>query len=445
MSTIDKTSSPTLPLEAAMNKAGRWFDAIIAGTGPGGSTVAKELAQKNKKVLILERGDNWRVRGANWQAAMMAGVPGRSLLFADRMLAMIRGITTGGSSVFYYATAFEPPVEMLRSHGVDIAGQVEETRNELPCASLKDELLGPAAKRIMQSARDLGYEWNRLPKFIYQDKCRPECPRCNYGCPHGAKWNGRHFIEKACENGAEIITRARVSKVITENNKAVGVEYKRFGKTETALADKIIISAGGIGSPAILRRSGIPEAGFDFFFDPLITVMGTVDGINGGREIPMAAGVHMEEEGYLMTDMTVPQGLYMLLASEVFRLRRLFSHKKTLQIMVKAKDSLGGRLTDREGVRKKLAETDRAKLLKGYERAGQILENAGAKDIFKSWYLAAHPGGTVKIGEIVDTDLKTRFDNLYVCDCSVIPEEWGLPPTFTLVALGKRLADHISS
>ena len=49
----------------------------------------------------------------------------------------------------------------------------------------------------------------------------------------------------------------------------------------------------------------------------------------------------------------------------------------------------------------------------------------------------------VKIGEIVDANLKTRIDNLYVCDCSVIPEAWGLPPTFTLVAFGKRLARHL--
>jgi choline dehydrogenase-like flavoprotein len=48
--------------------------------------------------------------------------------------------------------------------------------------------------------------------------------------------------------------------------------------------------------------------------------------------------------------------------------------------------------------------------------------------------------GTAKICEVVDANLKTRIDNLYVCDCSVMPEAWGLPPTLTLVALGKRLA-----
>jgi choline dehydrogenase-like flavoprotein len=37
----------------------------------------------------------------------------------------------------------------------------------------------------------------------------------------------------------------------------------------------------------------------------------------------------------------------------------------------------------------------------------------------------------------------TQYDNLYVCDCSVIPEAWGVPPTTTIVALGKRLAKYL--
>jgi choline dehydrogenase-like flavoprotein len=54
------------------------------------------------------------------------------------------------------------------------------------------------------------------------------------------------------------------------------------------------------------------------------------------------------------------------------------------------------------------------------------------------------PGGTAKINDVVDTDLKTAIDNLYVCDCSVMPKAWGLPPTFSLIALGKRLAKHLA-
>jgi choline dehydrogenase-like flavoprotein len=151
----------------------------------------------------------------------------------------------------------------------------------------------------------------------------------------------------------------------------------------------------------------------------------------------------MEDEGYMMTDMAQPFFITALFAAEVFRFDKMFSRPKTLQIMVKAKDTLGGRLTDGGGIRKNLIQDDKQKLVRGYERAKEILKNAGAKGIYKTWYLAAHPGGTVKIGDLVDSNLKTEYENLYVCDCSVIPEAWGLPPTSTIIGLGKRLARHL--
>lgn len=49
----------------------------------------------------------------------------------------------------------------------------------------------------------------------------------------------------------------------------------------------------------------------------------------------------------------------------------------------------------------------------------------------------------MKIGELLDADLMTEYRNLYVCDASVIPEQWGRPPILTLVAFGKRLAKHL--
>ena len=112
--------------------------------------------------------------------------------------------------------------------------------------------------------------------------------------------------------------------------------------------------------------------------------------------------------------------------------------------MIKAKDELGGRLTDQGGVRKILDKNEKQKLRRGYERAKVILKNAGAKEIFKTTYLASHPGGTVKVGDLVDSNLKTVYDNLYVCDCSIIPVAWGIPPTNTIIGLGKRLAKHLT-
>jgi choline dehydrogenase-like flavoprotein len=251
------------------------------------------------------------------------------------------------------------------------------------------------------------------------------------------------FIDRALGSRAKIVNRARVTKVIIEDRCATGVEFRKFGTSYRAYADTIIISAGGIGSPVILRASGIKEAGYRYFFDPLVTVMGTIKDLTVAPLIPMSTGLLCEEEGYMMTDMYYPPLLFFLNHVAGFRFHRLFAQPRSMQIMVKIKDSLGGRLTNRGDVIKVLNDKDRSKLLHGYDRARRILTRAGAKGIFKGWVIAGHPGGTVKINHLLDANLKAEYDNLYVCDCSVIPEAWGLPPTFTLVCLAKRLAKHL--
>ncbi len=425
-------------------RSSRDADVIVVGTGPGGATVAREMARRNKDVLMLEWGASRPIKGTYLQYAGAAAIPGKGLLVTGDLCGMVRGITTGGSSVFYYGTAFDPPLAMFDACGIDLRPAIEAIRSELPLAPLSDELMGPMATRIMRSAQDLGYSWQKLPKFIDQSKCRPNCHRCNYGCPEGAKWSGRLYVDEARQQGARLVNAARVEQVLVENSQAVGVAYRRKGKIHQAYAPKVVMSAGGIGTPLVLRKSGIPEAGHDFFFDPLIVVMGTLDRIRGGREIPMAAGMHREEDGYVITDMTVPWALHAVLNAEVGRLDQVHRHAQTLAIMVKIKDRLGGGLTDRGGIRKRLTEEDKVKIYKGYAQAREILAHAGARNIHRSWYLAAHPGGTAKIGDIVDSNLQTRWENLYVCDCSVVPDAWGLPPTFTLIALGKRLARHLN-
>ncbi len=402
------------------------YDAIVVGSGPGGATVAKELSQNDKKVLILEWGNNAPIKGSLLQCMSMLSVPGKSLLIANKkMLLLIRGITTGGSSVFFCGTAFDPPFEMLEKYGIDISDEIGELKEELPIRPLSDELVGPMAKRMMDSAQDLGYDWQKINKFIIQDKCKTDCWKCSYGCPDGAKWNARFYVEEAVENGATLVNGAKVTKVLFDGKKATGVEFKKGLGTHKVHAPKVVIAAGGIGSPEILRKSGMAKAGYDFFFDPLVFAMGSVKDLRQGKELQMAGGMHVKDE-YVMTDLTLPKA-------------------PNLSIMIKVKDELGGRITDRGGVRKDLSKADKQKLDDGFGHAKKILKNAGCKNVIKTFSTAAHPGGTVKIGELVDSNLKTEYDNLYVCDCSVIPEAWGLPPTLTILGLGKRLSKHLLS
>ena len=426
-----------------MNPKGKEYDAVIAGSGPGGATVARELSEKGKKVLILEWGNNDPVKGTFVQTVPQIFMPGKSLMITGQFLGMVRGITTGGSSLFYCATAFDPPVAMLKSYGVDITKEVKEVRADVPMEPLSDELMSPAGTRFLESALDLGYDAAKLKKFIYQDKCKKDCDRCSYGCPEGAKWTARNFVETAIENGAEMINYAKVDKVIVENGKAVGLYYRRRRKPHKVYAHQVIVAAGGIGSPLILRNTGISGVGRNFFFDPLWFVYGKVKDGGSGKGLQMCSGIHFADEGIVMTDFNMTRLLKTIFDLEVFRFGQVFNYANVVPIMIKVRDGLGGHITDAGWVWKPLKESDKQKLRTGRDHAEKILKNMGAKNIYNSWLLAAHPGGTVKIGQHLDTNLQTNIENLYVCDCSVIPEEWGLPPTFTILALGKRLAKHL--
>jgi choline dehydrogenase-like flavoprotein len=424
------------------------FDAIVVGTGPGGATVAKELSAKGKKVLILERGSGKPIRGTWLQYLTEQLIPGKSLLFTPDLLGMVRGLTIGGSSLFYYGTAFPVQHDALKKYGIDVREEEQEARKELPIGTLKKEMVTPFAARIMESGRRLGYDWNLLNKFMYQERWKPGYQFGYYGDTKNVKWSARMYAEEAVKNGAILLTRARVKNIILEGNRATGVEFKYKGSKHIAYASKIIIGAGGIGSPVILRRMGIQEAGYNYFYDPLVFVMGRFEGkgiLKRKDEIPMTSGCIMKDEGIVMTDIALPWMLDMGLCASTFKLwKLLIPRKKIMGIMVKIRDDLSGRISKHGAVMKRLAPADKEKLRKGYEMARNVLISAGCTGIYKTWRLAAHPGGSVRIGNILDSNLKVKnFENVYVCDCSVIPEPFGLPPVLTIVCLGKRLSKHL--
>ncbi|NNL77698.1 MAG: GMC family oxidoreductase, partial [Desulfobacterales bacterium] len=64
--------------------------------------------------------------------------------------------------------------------------------------------------------------------------------------------------------------------------------------------------------------------------------------------------------------------------------------------------------------------------------------------IFMRPFIGTHPSGTVRIGDMLDTDLMTAIDGLYVCDASVFPEALDRPTVLTIIGLGKRLAKHLA-
>jgi choline dehydrogenase-like flavoprotein len=418
------------------------YDVIIIGSGPGGASVAREVAARGLRVLVLEQGGAAPLEGTLSQMIGIAAVPGKSAFIHRDASLLVSGIAAGGTSTINFATAAAPPLEMFAAHDIDLAPPLASLRAELPMAPLPDDLIGPMAKRIRQGALAQQLEWRKLDKLIRPRICRTGCWRCVYGCPFGAKWTARDFLDEAVQSGATLITGAKADSVIVENGRAIGVRYRRDGARHEALGENIVLACGGIGTPQLLHRSGLHPSRSAFFSDPVVAVMGHVDDIDGGAEVPMAAGLYMADEGIALADMTLPKPMYQAFAAQVGRIDRLLSHAQTLTIMVKIRDDIGGGIGT-HWVDKTLTAADRRKLASGIDMARGILRAAGAKKIFKSWHFAAHPGGSVRIGEGVDSHLQTSTANLYVCDASVIPQPWGLPPTLTLLCLGKRLGEYL--
>ena len=426
------------------------FDTIVVGSGPGGAMVARELARAGAAVALLEQGSGEPLRGTLGQMASMAAVPGKGAFVHRDASLLVRALTVGGTSTVNFATAAPPPPAMFAAHGIDLAPALDVLHAELPITPLPDSLVGPMARRIDAAARDAGLPWHKLDKMIRTQACRSGCWRCVYGCPFGAKWTARDLVDEACGHGAQLFSRARVTRVLLEGGRAVGVEAIVDGAPTALRAPRVVLAAGGIGSPRLLHASGLMAQDAAFFSDPVVAVMGTVDDLDlrdgeaGGAEVPMAAGASFHGEGVALADLALPRPMYQAFALQVGRVDRLLAHEDTLSIMVKIRDGIGGRIGPR-WVDKTLLPADRRAFERGVGMARAILERAGARRIFESHHFAAHPGGSVRIGAGVDADLQTPAPGLFVCDASVIPGPWGLPPTLTLLCLGLRLGRQLAA
>jgi len=425
-------------------------DVVIVGSGPGGSTMARELTRKGKKVVLCEAGGYHKRFG--YTALLLTMMDKMGFTFSKEGTWVVRPKTAGGASVVYCGTAVRPPPWFKEKYGIDLDEEVEEIYREIPIKPLSDELVGPAARAVMESARGLGLEWNLMDKWIRHDKCKPNCGKCAVGCPEGAKWTAREFLEEAREKGASVLMKTRVDRVLTEGGKAVGVRAKGRGGWIDILADTVILSAGGQGTPPILQRSGVYDAGQGFFADPLWFVTGPWQSQGCLYDVPMTAGINMVEDGIVMTDLMPPPMMYGALVAyggprAWSGLPKVLKSRKTLSIMIKVRDGLDGRINLDESFSKPIDYDTWWKLNKGASLAEEILMNAGVKrdDLVKTGVLAAHPGGTVRIGELLDKDCQTQIKNCYCMDTTIIPEPWGLPPTVTVVAMAMRLARHLTA
>ena len=111
-------------------------DIVVAGSGPGGATVARELSRQGRDVVLLERG-TWN----QWAVGRYA-----SLFSINKLVRpkggglMARAITVGGSSVVFNGNAYDPPQWLHTELGIDLSEETRQTKEELNIAPLPEKI-----------------------------------------------------------------------------------------------------------------------------------------------------------------------------------------------------------------------------------------------------------------------------------------------------------------
>lgn len=430
-----------------MKRIKKKSDVVVVGTGPGGTSVARELAMAGKKVLFLEKGRDLKMIGNHFSALLYADKMGMN--WTEEGLNIIRAFVTGGSTIMYCGSAMKPPDWLKTKYGIDVNHHAEEVIRELNLVPLPDEVVGSAGMRILEAGNELGFEFEKMPKFIDPDKCRMRCGgTCMLGCPHGAKWTAREYIKDTVEAGGELITRADVQHVVTEDGVARGVTALTPRGILEVESDTVIISAGGVGTPSILQKSGLTEAGIGMFIDPLVFVTGVSRHKGNCQGPPMCVGTNkFMEEGILLSELIDPWMIWvlMVLRQNPSKILNFLSYRRQLSLMVKIGDERKGFITMDGRISKPLTQQDRYRLNRGAALSRDVLIRAGCdpSSIMVGPVRGAHPGATARIGDVVNENLETRIKNLYVSDASVLPEALDRPVVLTVISLGRRLADHL--
>ncbi len=251
-------------------------DVIIVGTGAGGGITAEILSKAGLKVIMIEEGplrhsDQFKMMEKFAYPDLYQEAAARKT--ADKAIHIMQGRSVGGSTTVNWTSSFRTPKATLdhwqKEHGVE--GITEQTMKpwfewaekrlnihpwQMPPNNnnqiLKDgmEKLGYHAKVISRNVKgcaNLGY--------------------CGMGCPINAKQSMLvSTIPTALDNGATLLSRTRVNKLIFNADKVKGVEIQ-FMDSQGQLrqqkgkinARHVVLSAGAIGTPAILLRSKTPD------------------------------------------------------------------------------------------------------------------------------------------------------------------------------------------
>lgn len=417
--------------------------------------MAKDLSHLGRKVLILEKGS--KQRDGSYVKHMktkkidlknnLSPEEKRDYEFLTYPLELtnieeIGGTTTAsiGNACFSCSGCYTNSImQQFEDKNLDIFEELLEASGELNVTYFPKKLWGHSTQLIADAGDELGYIVEPMPKFINFEKCR-FCGKCVNGCVYDAKWDGTYFVSEAVEYGAELIEGFNVFEILHENGEVVGVAgINQNNEKHVFKSKRVIVSAGAINTPIILKNSGIKNVGGQMFFDIFTTIGGYLKDANLKNELMM--GVKAEFGPYFLSPHYSMQLLPLMERKGVEA-----TENDVIGLMLKFADTCIGTIDLEGNIEKTLTKVDVDMIKDGYEKAVKILLKLGVDEnsIVATSLKGAHPGGTAAVGEVVDNNFESEINGLYVCDASVIPEAPGRPPILTIVAIAKKVAKIVN-
>jgi choline dehydrogenase-like flavoprotein len=418
--------------------------AIVVGSGAGGATAARAL-QGTFDVTVLEAGGSFRP--LSFDLRTIERLKRSHLVFDPRLIrvpfpatharrtregmVLVNGSCVGGTTTIATGNGLRMDDD-LRALGLDLDEEFEEIAREIPVSTAHRRGWHATTRRLFEVFDDLGLDPMPMPKMGDPERCR-HCGRCVLGCPEGAKWDARRFVDDAVHLGADVITRSRVDRLVIEDGAATGVIAREGIRRRFHPADLVVLAAGGFGTPPILERSGI-RCDPTLFVDPVITVAGRRSRAWQCKEIEMPFVA--QRDGFILSP-------YFDYLSFLLEPTWKAPARDLVGVMIKIADSNAGTVSPR-AIEKYLSTRDRDRLDQGAQLGREILLRFGVDEgkTFAGTLNAGHPGGTVPLTAAdVGTVHPSRLpENVYVADASLLPRALGNPPILTIVALAKRVA-----
>jgi choline dehydrogenase-like flavoprotein len=443
-------------------------DVVIVGSGAGGATTARVLAERGIDVIVLEEGELYDSSTYTTDPLTALGRlyrdGGLTVLEGRPAIPLPLGRCVGGTTVINSGTCVRTPGDVLLRWrdefglpwATEIEDEFEAIERDLAVTALDPASAGPNAAVCRHGADAIG----AANRAVLRNAGRVvRCGTCPTGCAIDAK-QAMHVSElpRAVAAGARIRSGARVEKIIVQGGRATGVAVRREdGRPYAVSARAVVVAAGAIGTPELLLRQGLstPGTGRNLHVQPACWVGGLYDQDVRGWEGVMQSW-HVDEwrsRGLFLeaTFTPLPFGAHWLPGLGRAFKERVEQIGRLAVIGVHLADRSSGRVRvrgDRARIGYRLSAEDARTLGFGIARAADILFAAGVRPA-QLRLEAFHPMGTARIGadagSVVAPDGQLRaLPGLYVADGSLLPTALGVNPMVTILATARRVGRDLA-